>query len=245
MKVTGIIQARMGATRLPGKPMLQLCGKPVIWHMVKRAKATPSVELIVVATTTSREDDILVEFLKEQGILYFRGSEEDVLSRFAEAARQYNADVIVRITADDPLKDPVIIDRVIKTYLNSYPRFDYVSNVHPPTFPEGQDTEVFSKKALFRAEREAEDLYCREHVTAYFYQFPERFRLCNVTNEIDLSHLRWTLDTQEDLEFFQHVYDALYRLGEIISMTEVLEWLKDHPHVQMINRNVKRSCLYA
>lgn len=230
---------------MPGKSMINLAGKPIIWHMVERAKATPSIEAVVVATTTSPEDDVLVNYLEKNRISYFRGSEEDVLGRFAEVARRFNADVIVRITADDPLKDPAVIDRVIKTYLNNYPQFDYLSNVHPPTFPEGQDTEVFSTESLFRAERETDDPYHREHVTAYFYQHPERFRMHNITNSTDLSHLRWTLDTKQDLEFFQRVYGDLYRPRKIIGMDEVLEWLEDHPHVQMINQNVKRSDLYA
>lgn len=235
----------MGATRLPGKTMMSLAGKPVIWHMVERVKATPSIESVVVATTTSSDNDILVKFLEDHRISHFRGSEEDVLGRFAETVRRFDCDVAVRITGDDPLKDPEVIDRVIRAFLDNQPLFDYVSNIHPPTFPEGQDTEVFSKEALFHAERETKDPYLREHVTAYFYRNPEKFRILNVANEIDLAKYRWTLDTLEDFEFFEQIYAALYHPGKIIGMNEVLEWLGQHPDVQMINQNVKRSDLYA
>ena len=243
--VTAIIQARFGATRLPGKTLMSLGDKPVIWHMVERAKAATSIESVVVATTTSPKDDVLVGYLEREGIPYFRGSEDDVLGRYAETARKFKTDVVVRITADDPLKDPNVIEQVVKAYLENQSQYDYVSNVHPPTLPEGQDTEVFSKKALFKAESETTDPYHREHVTAYFYQNTDMFRIHNIANDVDLSHLRWTLDTVEDFKFFQEVYRNLYRQGEIISMKAVLDLLRKQPHIQMINQTVKRSDLYV
>ena len=243
--VTAIIQARIGSTRLARKILTPLYGYPVIWHIVERAKAVPLIDLVVVATTTSRKDDDLIEFLRSEEINYFRGSEIDVLGRYAQAALYTKSDIIVRITADDPLKDPVVIEQVVKGFLDNKSRYDYVSNVHPPTFPEGQDTEVFSSEVLYKAASQTTDPYNREHVTAYFYQNPRKFRIHNIFNKKNLSHLRWTLDTAEDLKFIKEVYRYLYRPGEIISMDAVLNLLEQYPEIQMINQNVKRSDLYV
>jgi len=243
-RVVAIIQARMGSSRLPGKSLLPLAGKPVIQHVVERIKAVSSIDKVVVATTDAPQDDVLVAALEESGVEVFRGSETDVLGRYAGAVRQYGGSAVVRITGDDPLKDPAVIDMVVRCFLAAEGFFDYVSNTIRPTFPEGQDTEIFRSESLFEIDALAKSLYDREHVTPYFYRHQERFRCFNVVNDIDLSHHRWTLDTEDDLKFFTVVFNALGGPGKIVTMPEVLELLERKPTIARINAAVRRSHCY-
>ena len=174
-KVLAIIQARMGSTRFPGKVMTDLAGRPLLDHVVKRAQQAHMLTLVRVATSDCPADDIIAQFCKEEEIPYFRGSEEDVLDRFYHAAEHFSADVIVRLTADCPLLDPEIIDRVVKFFQSG--EYDYVSNTRiEPTYPDGLDTEVFRYSALERAWREACLRSEREHVTPYIWKQPTLFR---------------------------------------------------------------------
>ena len=165
----------------------------------------------------------------------FAGSEEDVLDRFYQAAKEYSADIIVRITADDPFKDPQVIDKVIGRYLDFKGPIDYVSNTIKPTYPLGLDVEVFSFESLERAWREANDPFEREHVTPYIWRHPEIFNLANVENDENLSHLRWTLDTEADLNFTREVYSRLYGGGNIFLMSEILDLLDENPWLARLN----------
>lgn len=244
MSVTAIIQARMGSTRLPGKSLMDLAGKPVIHHLVDRARAARSIDRVVVATTTAASDDPLAAFLAGLGVDVFRGSETDVLDRYAGAARRFGGDLVVRLTGDDPLKDPAVIDQVVGRLLAEPARWDYVSNTIRPTFPEGQDTEAFPAARLFEAAAEAADPYEREHVTPFFYRHPERFRVLNVTHEPDLSFHRWTLDTEADLAFFRTVLAELDGADRMVAMPEVLALIARRPDIAEINRQVARSAQY-
>jgi len=240
-KVIAIIQARMGATRLPGKTMAGIVGKPMLWHVIKRVKEARSIDKIIVATTTKEEDKKIIDFAKANGIESFAGSEEDVLDRFYEAAKKFKADIIVRITADDPLKDPVIINRVIDFFLKNEDHVDYVSNTLEPTFPEGLDVEVFSFKTLERAWREAKKKSDREHVTPYIWNHPGKFKLANIIHEgVNLSHLRWTVDNSKDLEFVRAVYSRLYGEDKLFLMQDVLDLLEKYPHLKKINEGHAR-----
>jgi len=235
--IVAIIQARMGSTRLPGKVMAEIAGKPVLWHVVYRVRQAQQVDEVVVATTDKAADQAIIDFASAEGILVFRGSEEDVLDRYYQAAKWIGADVVVRITADCPLIDPQIIDRVIAHYLNG--NFDCVSNTHPPTYPDGLDVEVFSFDALEKAWKEARRLSEREHVTPYIWKNLDKFRLSNVENTEDLSHLRWTVDEPQDLEFVRAVYNHLGR--ELFNMFDVLNLLKKHPELLEINSRIERN----
>lgn len=172
--IAAIVQARMGSTRLPNKVLKDLCGRPLVWQVINRVKASRKIDKIILATTQNPNDAALENWAGENDIPCYRGSEDDVLDRFYNAARLFKADVIVRITPDDPFKDPAIIDQVIDLFEEE--KLDFAYNNKPATFPEGLDTEVFSFQALERAWTEAKDPFEREHVTQYFYRHPELFR---------------------------------------------------------------------
>jgi len=238
-KIVAIIQARVGSTRLPRKVLRRIAGKPMLWHVIERVKRARLVDAVVVATTEKREDSVVEKIAKECGVECFRGSEEDVLDRYYRAAERFGADVVVRITADCPLIDPELIDRAIELFLSG--NFDYVSNTLPPTYPDGLDVEVFSFNALEKAWRMARMASEREHVTPYIRNHPEIFTLGNLKSEVDLSHMRWTVDRIEDLEFVREVYRELYRKGKNFHMKEVLRLLEDKPELAEINRHIERD----
>jgi len=237
MKVAAIIQARMGSTRLPGKVMKEILGKPVILWDLDRVYLSKLIDEIVVAIPYGKENDVIVDTITKYNdkIITTRGSEVDVLDRYYRAAVQTNADVVVRITSDCPLIDPVVIDQVIKQFLDN--DCDYCSNSLARTYPRGLDTEVFSFKALEDAWDEAKRDYEREHVTPYIIENPDKFKLLNLANDTDLSYLRWTLDTKEDFEFINAVYKRIYPKKTLFSMEDVLELLDKEPELIDINRH--------
>jgi len=238
MKIVAIIQARMGSSRLPGKVLMELIGEPLLAHVVKRTGRAKTISNIVVATTTNQIDDIIVQFCQKNGWLCFRGNERDVLDRYYQAAVEYQADVIVRITSDCPLIEPEIIDGVVGEYLKN-PLLDYVSNtLAPRTFPHGLDVEVVSFEALKCAWEEDNNYEWREHVTPYIYRHPEKFTIRTVANDKDLSYMRWTVDTPEDLDFVRHIYEHFCH--DHFSWKEVLALLEKNPEWLEINRHIKQ-----
>lgn len=241
--VAAIIQARVGSTRFPNKVFAELCGKPLIWHVVNRLKWSKKIQNILLATTLNPADTSLEKWARANNIEVFRGSENDVLSRYYHAALSSKATTIVRITADDPFKDPEIIDKVVDIYFSN--NLDFAYNNNPPTFPEGLDTEVFSFQALEKAEKESLNAFEREHVTQYFYRKPEIFKQMNIPYSEDLSFLRWTIDTKQDLEMAKQVYKYLYKENKIFLMNDILRLFKDEPHIKKINMDVKRSNMYS
>ncbi len=226
--IWAIVQARMGSVKLPGKVMESMSGKPVLGHVLDRLETASSVWGAIVATTTSVLDDPIELYCHERGVRCFRGEENDVLDRYRECADLIAAETVVRVTADCPLIDPGIVDFVVDVFLCEGGGVDYVSNGLPPTFPEGLDVEVFSRDALERAWKDAEDPAEREHVTLYFWKNADIFRLLNVRNPTDLSPIRWTLETQEDLVLIREIYEDLYSgTGDVFGMDEVIDWLGD------------------
>jgi spore coat polysaccharide biosynthesis protein SpsF (cytidylyltransferase family) len=236
MKIVAIIQARMGSTRLPGKVMKGISSKPMLWHVLNRLSAAKSVDEIVIATTSNEQDKTLVEFAEEYGFKYFVGSENDVLDRYYQASKEYEADVIVRVTGDCPLVDPFIVDKVVQYYAEG--SFDYVSNNNPPTYPHGLDIEVFSFKALEEAWRKSQADYQREHVTYYITEHPEIFKIGNVKNQADLSHLRLTVDEEADFILVSEVFSELFEGNNIFLMEDILGLLEKKPHLIEINKDV-------
>lgn len=189
----------MGSTRLPGKVLLDLAGRPVLEWVVSRLSRAGSLFRIVIATSAQPSDDPIEDLCLARGWNVFRGSEEDVLDRYYQASLQYPGDAVVRVTADCPLVDPVVVDQVVGALFAS-PSVDYASNILAPrTFPRGLDVEAFTVRALTEAWH-LDDSAWREHVTPILYRTPDRFRLRSVANEEDLSNYRWTVDTPEDLE---------------------------------------------
>ena len=195
--VNAIIQARCGSTRFPNKVFADIDGKPLIWHVVNRLRYAKLIDGIVVATTFNANDNLIEEWCKTECIECFRGSEEDVLNRYYCASVAYPSDIVVRITADDPFKEPEVIDNVITKLINE--NLDLVTNNYPPSYPEGLDCEAFTFKVLEDVEKNAQDAFEREHVTQYVYHNSDKFKIANVASDRQLSSYRWTIDNQEDL----------------------------------------------
>jgi len=243
LKKTAIIQARMGSTRLPGKVMKIIKGKTVLEHVVERVQAAKNIDDIVIATTVKSEDDVIVELSKKLSVKYFRGDENDVLSRYYYAARQNKSDVIIRITSDCPLIDPLILENMVDKFieLNQKDGIDYMSNTVERTYPRGLDAEIFTFKALKITFNEANKDYQREHVTPYIYQNPAKFKISVFRNDIDYSGYRLTLDTKEDLEVIKEIYNKLYNENILFYFAQILTLLKTHPEIEEINKNVKQK----
>jgi len=220
-RVVAIVQARMRAARLPGKVLADIAGRPMLWYVVKRVRMARFVDQVVVATSTESADDAIAEFCAQHNFECFRGSETDVLDRFYQAAKRFDTDVVVRVTADCPLLDSQVIDRVIASYLGN--GYDYVTNTLRYTYPDGLDVEVFSLEALEAAWREASLPAEREHVTPYL-RASGRFRVHNVEHDVDLSarKLRWTVDEPPDLEFVRAVYTRIGPQGQNFGLADVL-----------------------
>lgn len=243
MKIAAIIQARCGSTRFPDKVFADICGKPLIWHVINRLKFAKKIDEVVLATTLNPLDDKLYDWATLNKISVFRGSENDVLNRYYEAAKKHDVDIIIRITADDPFKEPHIIDQAICKLQKE--NLDFVCNNFPPSFPEGLDIEVFTFHALEIEELNSSSNFEREHVTQYFYHHPSSFNMSNISYLKDLSYLRWTIDTMEDLKMVQQIYSALYK-GEdnIFHMNDILQLIENRPEIAQINANVNRSEMY-
>lgn len=206
MRIVAIIQAHMGSTRLPGKVLLDLAGESMLARCVNRTCQARTLDEVVIATTVQPADDIIVNLCARRDWPYFRGSEDDVLDRYYQAALRYQADVVVRITSDCPLIEPEIIDRTVSEFLERQPGVDYASNIFPRrTFPKGLDVEVMRRDVLERAWREDDNPAWREHVTQYIQHNPALFCIHSVTQETDISHIRLTVDTLEDLIFVREV----------------------------------------
>lgn len=240
-RTIAILQARMGSTRLPGKVMQDLAGKPLLQRVIERASGAHYLDGLVIATTENASDDVIATFCAEQTVACFRGDEQDVLDRYYRAASVYQADVVVRLTADCPLLDPNVTDQVIQAFQAG--DFDYVSNSLEPTFPDGLDTEVFSMNALARAWRDAKLKSQREHVTPYICDHPDLFRLGNVRNATDLSWMRWTVDEPRDLEFVRRVYE--YFGDDSFGMNDLVRVMAQHPDWMALNAGIERNEGYA
>lgn len=236
-----IVQARMTSTRLPGKVMMPLGGRPMLACLLERLRRVTLADKIIVATTTNATDDVIAEFCGEEGVSLHRGSEADVLSRYAEAVRKHDVDVVVRVTSDCPLLDPLLVDRIIGVYQQGQERrIDYVSNMLEPTCPYGMAVEVFSRKALLEADAEASDPAEREHVTPFIYWRPERYVLEAFKLDTDLSSYRWTVDTPEDFELVQLLYNEIYPVNPLFTMSDVVELMDSHPARFHINQHIEQ-----
>ncbi|MFH0754729.1 MAG: glycosyltransferase family protein [Candidatus Omnitrophota bacterium] len=231
-----IIQARMGSKRLPGKVLMEIDGRPLLGHQVKRVGSSALVNRIVIATSISKEDDLIVSFCQQNGIDCFRGSENDVLSRYYECAKQYQADVVVRLTGDCPLSDPELIDKVIDLFYSK--GVDYAANTVPPgtrKYPSGLDVEVFSFLALTRAHEEVVNAHDREHVTFYFWKPGHGFKTAQLDSAVDYSKFRVTVDYPEDFEVVSFLVNELKRRHSFGHAGELFEILDKHPDVKSKN----------
>jgi len=232
LSVVAIVQARMGSERLRGKVMKEVAGQPLLGHLLDRLRAVDLFDRIVVATTDQPADERIVELAEQHGVCSFRGSEQDVLGRYYEAACDHSAAVVVRITADNPLLDPLVVEQVILHFLAEQSDFDYVSNGGEGSgFAHGMYVEVFSMDALERAHLDSTDRDEREHVGLYFRRRPELFRLGRF-------QYRLTVDTREDLELTEKIFDALYDENPLFTLQDIYSLLRRHPEWVHINAHV-------
>jgi spore coat polysaccharide biosynthesis protein SpsF len=238
MKIGCIIEARMTSTRLPGKVLMDIVGKPAILRQIERIQRSCFIDNIIIATTGNITDDALVELLENENVLYYRGSEDDVLGRVAETASFFNLDIVVEITGDCPLVDIVESDRVIERYLEG--GFDLVSNNLLRTYPIGIDTIVMSNRVLQEAARSTDDPAHREHVCLYLYEHPFDYSFSNIEAPPFLrdAKLRMTLDTKEDYEFICKIYEELYPQKADFNLYDMMRLLNRKPELRAINSNI-------
>jgi spore coat polysaccharide biosynthesis protein SpsF len=238
LNIIAIIQARMGSTRLPGKVMEQIVGRPLLDIQLERIKRSSRINSIIVATTDQPQDAPIHDYCLNHGVVCFRGDEDNVLKRFHDVACAVNADAIIRMTADCPLIDPQIMDQTINCYLEHYPKYDYVSNVHPRTYPRGMDVEIFSIRALNEAYKNAHTPYELEHVTPYIIKHATK---ANVAQQKDQSAYRLTVDTPEDFEVVRLIFTALYPHNPHFNLEDIVSYMDDNPSIGKINAEIKQK----
>ncbi|TWA55396.1 spore coat polysaccharide biosynthesis protein SpsF [Azospirillum baldaniorum] len=244
-RVVCISQARMTSTRLPGKVLMEAAGRPLLAHHLERLARCRTLDALVLATTVNGTDDPVAELARSLGVPVFRGDEQDVLGRFAGAAAMAGADVVVRVTADCPLIDPALVDRVVAAFLEPAPPLDYLS-LDVTRFPRGLDSEVFTRAALDEASASATDPAEREHVTAHIYRRPERFRIGAPLAPEDGSVLdqRWCVDEAADLELVRRLLGALLPENPGFGWQDCCNLLRQHPEWADLNGSVRQNTLH-
>lgn len=239
MKIITIVQARTGSSRLPKKVIMPLAGKPLILRMLERVRKSGLAGDIVLAVTQDSTDDTLANIGEKGGYKIYRGSTSDLLDRHYKAGLHYGAEAIVKIPSDCPLIDPDIITRVISKFISDKERYDYVSNLHPATYPDGNDVEIIRMEALEIAWNKAIKNFEREHTTPYLWENPELFKIGNVEWETGLDYSmthRWTIDYPEDYLFIKEIYDSLYNSNHYFGLNDILNHIKTHPGIKEINQ---------
>ena len=240
MKTVAIIQARMGSSRLPGKMLMTLAGVPVIRQVYDRTCDIPGLDAVWIATTVASSDDRLAAYCEDNEIPVFRGSEHDVLDRYYQIAVRIDAGIVMRITGDCPMLDPVESAKVLELFLQT-PECDYASNVIVPFLPDGLDTEVVRMETLERVWKQVRDPVAREHVTWYVHQNPSLFCLAGLARDSDLSDHRWTLDNPEDYELLSRLAEEVRNRGQYGYLCEILQILKDNPSWLTLNHDIRRN----
>ena len=242
-RIVCIVEARFASTRLPGKVLLPIVGKPMLALMIERLQRARTIDEIVIATSANPADDAIALLATDMGAHVFRGSEEDVLDRVVKAAQSRNADIIVETTGDCPLIDPGIVDKVVGDFLMG--GADFVSNVLPHTTPRGTDVRVFWAKDLAEINVRSQDPADHEHVSLHFWEHPERYRCRNVETDLPeaAAHLRLTVDESADLELVREVYQRLYSSNPAFTLADVLQLLDQQPGLTAINRHTPQKAV--
>ncbi len=247
MNIITVVQARTSSSRLPFKTLLPLCGEPLLIRMIERVRRSELAGTIVVATTNEMEDDVIYDLCLQNEIQCFRGSLNDLLDRHYKVAVEYSADAIVKIPSDCPLIDPKIIDQVISLFKEYYPYYNYVSNLHPATYPDGNDVEIMSFNALEKAWRESKQNFEREHTTPYIWENPDKFKIGNVQWKTGLNFSqthRWTIDYKEDYLFIKKVYEELYPHSPTFDLYDILSVIEELPSLPLLNQKYVGSYWY-
>lgn len=237
-RVVAIVQARMGSTRLPGKVLREILGKPLLGYLVERLRRARKLDEVVIATTNHPRDDVIADFCAEIDVAFHRGQEEDVLSRYVEAARRFGADVVVRISADSPLVDPVVVDELVSEFLDANGKYDYLSNTIDQTYPVGMNVEVFTMAALKAASANAMLPSQREHVTPFIYGQGTALKVCAKHLDRDLRSIRVTVDTEEDFKLVETVFGRLYPENPAFGLGDVISLFDREPALREINAHV-------
>ena len=242
-RIVCIVEARFASTRLPGKVLLPIVGKPMLALMIERLQRARTIDEIVIATSANPADDAIALLATDMGAHVFRGSEEDVLDRVVKAAQSRDADIIVETTGDCPLIDPGIVDKVVGDFLMG--GADFVSNVLPHTTPRGTDVRVFWAKDLAEINVRSQDPADHEHVSLHFWEHPERYRCRNVETDLPeaAAHLRLTVDESADLELVREVYQRLYSSNPAFTLADVLQLLDQQPGLAAINRHTPQKAV--
>lgn len=242
MKVSSTIQARMGSTRFPGKVLKIICGKPMLALQIERIRQSRLIDEIIVATSDSAQDDPIEALARSVGVLCFRGSQDDVLSRVVGALRAHKVDVHAEFMGDNPMPDPLLIDSIIGFYLKNRDRYDYVTNALRTTYPPGAEVSVYPAEILYDAERYASDKKLREHVGMHIFQYPERYRIWNIEAPewLRFPDFHLEVDTEQDFEVISGIFEALYPSNPGFSLTQAIDYLKAHPGLAEKNIKVER-----
>lgn len=241
IKIITIIQARISSTRLPGKVLLPVMGRPILSLMLERVRKAKLIGQIVIATSESKEDDAIEQFCMKENVACFRGSLNDLLDRHYKCGLKFKADAVSKIPSDCPLIDPNIIDRVYSEFINNYPNYDYVSNLRPASYPDGNDVEIMKFSALEKAWHESQRGFEREHTTPYIWENPEIFSLGNVKWESGLDYSmthRWTLDYKEDYELIKSIFENLYPVNPNFGLYDILKFLEQRKDIFSINSHL-------
>ncbi len=243
MKIVSTIEARMASTRLPGKIMKEILGRPMLELLIERLKRAKKVDEIIVATTVNPEDEVVTRLAERVGVKWFRGSSEDVLDRVLQAAKFCKADVIVEMTGDCPLLDPEIVDMMVSKFLAGKGKYDYVANVIKRTYPRGLDTQVFPVAVLQEVSRMTQDPADRENVSLYIYEHPEKYRLLNVEAppEIARPDLRLTVDTEDDLRLVREIFATIYPKKQNFTSLDVIKLIDANPALKMVNVHIQQK----
>lgn len=243
LRTVCFIEARMQSSRLPGKVMLPICGKPMIKHMVERLREAKLIDDVVIATTDHPSCDAIAEMATAEGISCFRGSEDDVLARVLGAARAFDADVIVETTGDCPLHDARLIDKAVADFMLGSSGF--VSNISPYTSPRGTDVRIFTTEALAEVDRISDDPADHEHVSLYFMERHDEYRHRNVETQLgdDAPGYRLTVDTPQDFELVRTIYEALYPANPRFTLIDVLDYLRANPAIAQINADIAQKAV--
>lgn len=244
--IPAILQARMKSSRLPGKVLMQACGRPLLSLNVERLRRARSVQSVTIATSRDAEDDPIEAMCEAEGIDVFRGSEDDVLDRIQCCVDVRGWDAFAKFTADNPIIDPAVIDHVVGVFLAEPDRYDYVSNNHPPSWQDGQEVEVIRSAALAEAWREGGQAFQREHVTPFIWDQPHRYRLANVARGADdwYHRYRWTLDYPEDYLFMKAVFEALYPSNPAFDTTDIMALMERRPEIYALNASRQGNVWY-
>ena len=246
LKVGCIVQARMGSTRLPGKVLIPVLDKPILWHIVNRLRNSKLIEEIIIATTNKDRDKPIINMAKKYHIQSYAGSEEDLIDRFYQTSKLFNLDIVVRIAADRPVIDPQIVDKVVEFFLENLSDYDCVNNInHYQIYPHGLIVEVFSLSLVEKLWKEIKDPLRREWFTTVIYENPQKYRIFCLKSDTHIPHLRLTLDYPEDLELTKFIYQNLYSEKSCFLLKDIIELYSHNQEIFNINRKYDENEGYA